>query len=184
MDDIDPITLTIRSATPSDYEVCLELDHTVSTEYVWQMMLDDNEGEFTVTFRAARLPRSMKVQYPRQGESMIESWRQHTAFLVAESEGMIVGYANIREEPTQEVAWIADMAVDSSQRLQGVGSALLKAVRGWAIEHNLRGIIAETQTKNYPSIRFFQRRGLVFCGFNDHYYPNQDIAVFFGQILR
>jgi len=74
--------------------------------------------------------------------------------------------------------------VNSSHRLRGIGSALLNAARRWAIDRNLRRLIVETQTKNYPSIRFLQKRGLTFCGCNDLYYPNQDIAIFFGQTLR
>ena len=184
MDDVGPITLTIRSAMPSEYELCAALDHSVSTEYVWQMMLNESDGAQQVTFRSARLPRSMKVLYPRGGEALFQSWRLHTVFLVAESDQMVVGYVNVREESAQETAWAADLAVDRPHRLQGVGTALLNAARAWAAERGLRRIIVETQTKNYPAIRFLQKRGLVFCGYNDLYYPNQDIAIFFGQTLR
>ena len=184
MDDVGPITLTIRSAMPSDYEICMALDHSVSTEQVWQMMLDDSEGDLNVVFRPARLPRSMKVLYPRSDETLLQSWRQHAVFLVAEWEKVVVGYANVREELSQETAWVADLAVDRAHRLRGVGTALINAVRKWAVDHTLRRMIVETQTKNYPAIRFLQKRGLTFCGYNDLYYPNHDIAVFFGETLR
>ena len=52
------------------------------------------------------------------------------------------------------------------------------------MSQNLRRLIVETQTKNYPAIQFLLKRGLVFCGYNDLFYPNQDIAIFFGQNLR
>ena len=42
----------------------------------------------------------------------------------------------------------------------------------------------ETQTKNYPAICFYRKHRFVFCGFNDRYYTNQDIALFFAQSLR
>ncbi len=184
MEKAGPITLTIRSAMPSDYEACLALDHSVSTETVWQMVLDDEAEGLQVTFRPVRLPRSMKVLYPRSGELLLQSWRLHAAFLVAEWEHRVVGYASVREETSQETAWVSDLAVDHPYRLRRVGTALLGAARKWAIERNLRRLIVETQTKNYPAIRFLQKRGLSFCGYNDLYYPNQDIAVFFGQTLR
>lgn len=183
MEDVKPRTLTIRSAMPSDYEYCLGLDHTVSTEHVWQMVLDESEGTLQIAFRTVRLPRSMKVLYPRSGEALVRSWELHAAFLVALWDEVVVGYANVREESAQQTAWVADLAVDRSYRLRGIGTALINAVRRWAIDRNLRRLIVETQTKNYPAIRFLQKRGLVFCGYNDLYYPNQDIAVFFGQIL-
>jgi GNAT superfamily N-acetyltransferase len=126
----------------------------------------------------------MKVLYPRSGEGLLQSWRLHACFLVAEWDGQPVGYLNMREELAQETGWVADLVVDRPYRLRGVGTALLRGARVWAREHNLRRLIVETQTKNHPAIRFLQQRGLVFCGYNDLYYPNQDIAVFFGQSLR
>ena len=177
-------TLTIRSATPSDYEICLEIDHSCSTDYVWQMLLEETEGTFTTSFRQARLPRSTKVLYPRSGEALIQSWQLHSCFLVAEWEEQLVGYVSIREELSQETAWATDLIVDRPHRLKGVGTTLLRASREWALERHLRRLIIETQTKNFPAISFLQKHGLVFCGYNDLYYPNHDIAVFFGQTLR
>ena len=176
-------TLTVRSAMPSDYDVCLSLDHSTSTDYVWQVALDDMDGAMSISFRPARLPRSMKVLYPRAGDALVDSWQLHAMFLVAQWGLDVVGYVNLREERSQEAAWVADLVVDRGFRMRGIGSALLRGARQWASEHNLRRLIVETQTKNYPAIRFLQKRGLSFAGYNHMYYPNQDIAVFFGQAL-
>lgn len=185
MTSLEPVTtLTVRPATPTDYETCLALDHSCSTDYVWQMTLDEIGETLQVGFRSARLPRSMKVLYPRSSERLLQSWRLHASFLVAVWEEVAVGYVNIREEVAQETVWVADLVVDRPNRLRGVGTALLRAARQWALEHGSRRLIVETQTKNYPAICFLQKRGLNLCGYNDLYYPNQDIAVFFGQTLR
>lgn len=185
MSDTKPSeTLIIRSATPADYEICQLLDHSCSTDYVWQMILDKGDDQLQVVFRPARLPRSMKVHYPRSGEALLQSWQLHACFLVAELDEEMVGYVNVREEQSQETAWVADLVVDQPHRLQGIGTALLRGARRWALDRKLRRLIVETQTKNYPAIRFLQKCGLVFCGYNDLYYPNQDIALFFGQALR
>ncbi|MGF1505944.1 MAG: GNAT family N-acetyltransferase [Anaerolineae bacterium] len=148
------------------------------------MVIDDSEEGHSVTFRPARLPRSMKVLYPRGGQALIDSWNLHAAFLGADWEGGIIGYVNVRELRSQETAWIADLVVDGAMRRQGVATQLLRAAQGWAIDRGLRRLTVETQTKNFPAIQFCLHRGLVFCGYNDLYYPNQDIAVFFGQVLR
>ena len=179
-----PFTQTIRSATPADYELCLLLDHSVSTEVVWQMSLEEEDGAQLIAFRPARLPRSTKVLYPRSSETLVESWNSHNTFRVAEWEGEIVGYVNVREDAGLEAAWVADLVVDRAARLKGIGTALLRAAREWALEHRLRRLIVETHTKNHPAISFLQKRGLILCGYNDLYFPNQDIAVFFGQTLR
>jgi len=184
MEEPKPITVTFRSAMPSDYQLCTHLDHSISTDYVWQMILDSHEDQQGVMFRVARLPRSMKVVYPRSDTVLLASWQTHSIFLVAEWEKEVIGYVNIRLEEALYAAWIADLVVDSGYRLQGIGTGLLNAARQWAVEHDLRRMIVETQTKNYPGIRFLQKRGLTFCGYNELFYPNQDIAVFFGQTLR
>ncbi len=178
------LNLNIRLALPRDYELCQGFDHACSTDYVWQMALNEQGGNHEVAFRPARLPRSMKVSYPRSGEALLQSWQMQACFMVAEWENELVGYVNLHEELAQETAWVADLVVHHSHRLKGIGTALLRASRQWALEQKFRRLIVETQTKNYPSIQFLQRRGLAFCGYNDLYYPNQDIAVFFGQPLR
>ncbi len=41
-------------------------------------------------------------------------------------------------------------------------------------------MMAAVQSKNYPAINFLQRNGFTFCGYNERYYRNQDIAVYFA----
>src|SRR5690554_8203601 len=119
MEDAKPVTMTIRSAMPSDYELCMAIDHTISTEQVWQMMIDDSEDCVRITFRPVRLPRSTKVLYPRSGEELLQSWRLHAAFLVAEAAPMVVGYANVREVTALWAPRVADHLGHSSYRRPG-----------------------------------------------------------------
>ena len=37
----------------------------------------------------------------------------------------------------------------------------------------------EIANADYPAIRLLERQGFSFCGYNDRYYANQDIAIFF-----
>jgi GNAT superfamily N-acetyltransferase len=90
----------------------------------------------------------------------------------------------MRSDPIYKIAHIHDLVVSQPYRRKRIGSRLLNVARQWARDHHLVQIMAEMQTKNYPGILFCQQAGLEFCGFNDHYFPNQDIAVFFSQTLR
>jgi RimJ/RimL family protein N-acetyltransferase len=45
-------------------------------------------------------------------------------------------------------------------------------------------MILEMQSKNHPYIRLAQKFGYEFCGYNDQYYPTQDVALFFGKALK
>jgi len=44
--------------------------------------------------------------------------------------------------------------------------------------------LLEMSSKNNPAIRFAQKLGYEFCGYNDQYYETQDIALFFGRYIR
>ena len=55
---------------------------------------------------------------------------------------------------------------------------------GWSVDHELHRLMAPLQTQNDPGIRFFQRHGFTFCGFNDRYYRTGSVALFFGRDLR
>jgi len=160
------------------------LDHSCVTDHVWQMKAEESESQVSVTFHTVRLPRRMRADYPRDLEQLVEDWQRGEGFLVAEVDGEVHGYIDLLARPWQRMGWVAHMAVDRAHRRQGVGRALIRHARMWARDHGLQTILVEATTKNYPALCFYQRLGFQFCGFNDHYYTNQDIALFFVQILR
>lgn len=177
-------TLVIRPAELADLDFCLALDPSYSTESVWQMEWDGEDSRVAVTFRTVRLPRSMRVAYPRGREQLIAGWKRCEGFLVACRAERIVGYAALSAHAAEGAAWISDLVVDRAHRRQSVGTALLDAAGEWARSRGLRRLLVEIQTKNYPAICCCEKLGFAFCGFNDHYYANQDIAIFFAHALR
>jgi RimJ/RimL family protein N-acetyltransferase len=60
----------------------------------------------------------------------------------------------------------------------------LEAIQAWALERGVRRLVIETQSKNQACIRLAQKFGYEFCGYNDQYYPTQDVALFFGRALK
>jgi RimJ/RimL family protein N-acetyltransferase len=42
----------------------------------------------------------------------------------------------------------------------------------------------EMHSKNMAAVRLAMKMGFEFCGYNDQYYANQDIALFFSALLR
>jgi len=176
--------MIVRPATLADLNACLLLDHAIVTNHVWQMKVHEAESRVGVTFDTVRLPRRMRSEYPRDLEQLVEDWQRDEGFLAAEVDGEVRGYVDLLVWPWQQLGWIANMAVDGQYRRRGVGTALLRHARQWAREQGLDMMMAEATTKNYPALCFYQKLGFQFCGFNDHYYPNQDIALFFVQMLR
>jgi ribosomal-protein-alanine N-acetyltransferase len=176
--------MIIRPAILTDLNVCLALDHDGVTDHVWQMKVQESESNIGVTFHTVRLPRRMQATYPRALEQLVEDWQRGEGFFVAEVDGEVRGYIDLIAQRWQQLGWIVNMAVDREFRRRGIGMALMQHGRQWAKEQGLELIIAEMTTKNYPALSFYQKLGYQFCGFSDHYYRNQDIALFFVLTIR
>ena len=173
--------MIIRPAELTDLKACLEIDHSYVTNHVWQMEEKEGKGRVTVIFHTARLPRSMRVKYPKDYDNLLASWRRGECFMVAEEGGEVRGYLDLSVQAWHLTGWIDHLAVAKDYRRQGVGTALLKKAAEWGRQRGLGKLMLEIQTKNYPAICFCQKNGFAFCGFNDRYYTNQDIALFFAR---
>ena len=176
--------VTIRPAHSTDLDSLLALDQGYSTEYVWQMDAREEGGQHNLTFRPVRLPRPMRVTFARDTQRIKDYWNRRVCFLVAEEEGHLKGYLSLIFAPTPETGWVSDFCVERRFRRSGIGRVLLASAAQWARENGLKRLILEVQSKNYPAICFAQKLGFAFCGYNDRYYSNQDVALFFGMVLK
>jgi ribosomal protein S18 acetylase RimI-like enzyme len=174
----------IRPAIAKDLDALLALDHNIQTDYVWQMDVHHEDGQLGAVFREIRLPHSVSVAYPRQVNSLSESWNHRSGVLVAMVSGQVVGFARTNDAILPHVAWISDLVVTSRYRRQGIASALLLAAQSWALQRKDYRVIIEMASKNNPAIRLVQKLGYEFCGYNDQYYETKDIALFFGRLIR
>jgi len=182
------LSFIIRDAIESDVATCLALDHSYETEHVWQMnIFQDEHASWQVAFRAERLPRKITVDQAANERRLRLALHDETCFLVAVGKAdaqMMLGYLTMSYDPIHQNALIQDLIVSQEFRHSDVTTRLFGVARRWAVEQDAYRLLIEVQTKNFPIIQFCQSRGLRFCGFNDQYFPNQDIAVFFGQALR
>jgi RimJ/RimL family protein N-acetyltransferase len=58
------------------------------------------------------------------------------------------------------------------------------AAQSWALQRKDYRMVIEMSSKNNPAIRLAQKLGYEFCGYNDQYYETQDIAIYFGRLIR
>jgi ribosomal protein S18 acetylase RimI-like enzyme len=65
-----------------------------------------------------------------------------------------------------------------------VAASLVKAMAAWGEERGLKRMTLEMSSKNYPAICLAKKLGFEFCGYNDYYYENNDIAIFFARLIR
>lgn len=177
----------IRDGISNDIPACITLDHDYETEYVWQMRLHEDAGHHQIAFQTEKLPRIMETSWPHNEQRLRLALPDDQCFLVAQSRedsDEILGYLAMRVDPIYQIAQLQDLIVSKPYRRRRIGSRLFAVARKWARDHDMLRMTAEVQTRNYPAILFCQQVGLAFCGFNDHYFPNQDIAVFFSGSLR
>lgn len=176
--------IEIRPAANLEIPVLIKIDHSVETLYVWQMERAVGLGQLTVTFREIRMPRQVRVSYPRPVSALADNWKTHSVILTAVLRGDPVGYVCINQPENTGTAWVSDMAVLPAVRRQGIGSGLLLAAQAWGVEHELQRLVFEMPSKNYPAICLAQKLGMDFCGYNDQYYSNHDIALFFSAFIK
>lgn len=176
--------IEIRPALSTDFDELIKINLSNRTEYVWQMDRTFEEGQITIGFREVRLPRAIHVELPRTANSLHKAAEQSSGTLVGVLKGTPVAFINLDDSLVPNGVWIKDLAVLEQYRRQGIGSALLLAAQEWAVQRRLRKVILETQSKNYPAIRMAVKMGFELSGYNDQYYANQDIALFFSRLLR
>jgi GNAT superfamily N-acetyltransferase len=173
--------IEIRPALAGDIPSLVGLDHHYATDHVWQMEFnqDRDQGQVSAGFRQMRLPRSVRVEYPRPISSLTAGWERLSELLVAELAGHPIGYTGLALDRMPQAAWVADLVVDRELRRNGIGSGLLLAAGEWAASMGCSGLMLEMQPKNYPAIRLASKLGFEFCGYNEHYYNNHEIGIFF-----
>jgi ribosomal protein S18 acetylase RimI-like enzyme len=174
--------IEIRPAIESDIDLLAQIDHSYSSEHVWQMDPQFASGQTGAIFREVRLPRRVKVDYPRSPQTLISHWQSYSGVLVALHSGEPVGYTSLVENMIPLTTSTMDLVVRPNLRRQGIGTALLLAALEWTgAQTKSHRVILGMQPKNFPAINLVQRLGFDYCGYIDHYYPNRDIAIFFTK---
>jgi ribosomal protein S18 acetylase RimI-like enzyme len=176
--------IEIRSIVEKDLTALWAFEHGYYSEYVWQMNLDAEPQVKRVEFRLVRLPRRIFVAYPRQKEMIFANWDQSEAFLVAHLSGRAVGYADITTNNPADEVRVHNLVVSSPMRRQGIASGLLVALMNLCSNRSMHHLLLPLQSKNGPAIQMAQKLGFEFYGYQDHYFPNQDLALFFHRYIR
>ena len=177
--------IEIRPAAAADIPLLMALDHSYSSDFVWQMDIQALDGQISASFREMRLPRSVRVEYPRPVRSFAEEWSQRSAVLVAVHQEQPCGYISLVQETAPATTWARDLVVERRLRRQGIGATLVLAGQEWALRQGqTRQLVLEMQPKNHPAISLALKLGFDFCGYNDRYYANHEIGLFFARSLR
>ena len=174
--------IEIRSTVSTDLARLSALDHTIDTDYVWQLDLHREVGQVEVSLREVRLPRTVRLEHPRPANELPDTW--HLRPMLSAMLGMeAVAYIRFTDEIVPHAIWITDVVVAKPMRGKGLARKLLGAAEAWGLQRGLRRAIIEVQSKNAPAIRMVQKLGFEFCGYNDQYYSTRDVALFFARSI-
>jgi len=175
--------IEIRPTLETDIPNLEAINHSNETNYVWQINRLIEGGQITLSFREVKLPRSVRIDYPRKPELVLEETRNQIVLLTALSNNNPVGYIRIAFGLIPNIPLITDLAVSFMERRQGIASTLILSAEEWLMKRDYQRIIIETYSKNYPAIAMVQKIGFEFSGYSDYYYANRDIALFFAKSI-
>lgn len=175
--------IKIRPAIADDIPALLRLEHNYETDFVWRMdfQFSEKDERVTTTFQRIRSPRTQRVEYPRLPKTLLSDWTKRSGLLVASFNETAIGYTSLDLNKAPSTAWVTDLVVARPFRRKGVASALVRTALEWAENHAARLLVMEIQVKNDAAIKLAQKYGFDFCGYNDRYFDNNDIAVFFSK---
>mgnify|MGYP000857591995 CR=1 FL=1 len=180
--------ILVRDGTEDDIAACLALDSRYETSHVLQVYLHRHESQgWNITLQRERLPRPVELSHPIHRSLIRRALELGHCFLVAagrEAEKPVLGCLVMTPDQEHGVGWIQSLVVSEKVRRQQTGKRLLDAARTCAREKNFNRLTAEVQTKNAPAISFLETLGFTFCGFNDHYFSDESIALFFSLPLK
>lgn len=178
------MSITIRPAIATDIPALISLDHSVQSEYVWQLEVRHESQQIGIALRQVRLPRPIHVEYPRNIFALPDEWHLKSAFWVILDEATPLGYLTLETDLALDLIRITDLVIAPPLRRRGLASRLLKTAQDWAIEHHLPRLMLELPAKNHPAISLAQKHLFEFCGYNEAYYPSRDVTLFFYKVIR
>jgi len=144
--------MTIRQLTKKDFKPYKRLFDEAYHEYL--------EG----------LKQNNLQQYQREIQNMREVTPSRFNFYLktrssfaAEEDGTVVGYLATQTIPFMrgydKVLWIEYIVVKKEHRQQGIATALLKKLKGYAKQHQIGSIFATINPDNTASIKLHQKLG-------------------------
>jgi GNAT superfamily N-acetyltransferase len=176
--------MNIRPATSADIPGLMQLEHGYRTDHVWQMAYSPSARSTSITFREVKLPRPMRVSYPRDPGRLADEWTNASEIFVAEADHTQHAYVVLDARIAPDTGWVTDLVVAETLRRKGIATRLLATARRWCNDHGLTRLTVEMQSKNFPFVSLAQKLGFVLSGYHDKYYPDEEIALFFTLNLR
>ena len=175
--------IVVRPGTASDWAACWAMDVSYETDHVWQLQTSVQADVPMAGFVRVRLPRSVTLRDPLWGGSADPPQPDQGSLLVAEVQGVVEGFALVVPDAPRAVDTLWMLAVRQHARRRGHGVRLARAATEATRAGGRRALCATVQARNYPAIRTLQQAGFVLTGYDEQYYPSNDVGLRFAHRL-
>ena len=78
--------------------------------------------------------------------------------------------------PAVDELHLLNITIDPVLRRQGIGTRVMQAIEGIALEQQISRIILEVRPSNIPAIQLYERMGFATIGLRQAYYPADAVA--------
>lgn len=159
------------------------MDVSYETDHVWQLQTSAQADVSMVGFVQVRLPRTITLRDPLWGGSADPPQPKRGSLIVAEAGGGVDGFALVVPDAPRDVDTLWMLAVRHHARRGGLGTRLARAAVEAARASGRRALCTTVQARNFPAIRMLQAAGFVLTGYDEQYYPSNDVGLRFAHRL-
>lgn len=174
----------IRPAVSSDISALEKFDHTSETTQVWRVDGSITKERIATELNEVKLPRVLRLSYPRRGEPLKDTWTRHLLFLIASCEGNPAGYLTLDEDIDKLSAAVHDLVVNLPFRRQGIATALIITAQDWVKRRGMTRLVLEVPAKNHAMVELATKLRFGYTGMIDNFYHNGDMALFYMSALK
>lgn len=176
--------IEIGAATLEEYPQIAQMDLSFESDYVWKTQMLEGLDSFESSFQRIRLPKTIHVSFQAYSPSNLEYMISQREILSVRYEEHVIGYIRLEQDEAVNRLILKTGGIMPEYRNKGVGSVLLERVTEIARHNSIRSLVAMVQAKNDPAIRFLLARGFVFSGYQEFFFRNMEIGLFFSKNVR
>lgn len=78
--------------------------------------------------------------------------------------------------PAVDELHLLNITIDPALRRNGIGSRVMQAIEGIAIQQKMTRIILEVRPSNIPAVKLYERMGYAIIGVRRAYYPADEVT--------
>ena len=173
--------MQIRPVVPADLDALREIDGTVeSADY---LHLEQSGEGMSIGWKLEKraLRQKLVESNPLSDEThfavkQIATGADEGLALFAEHENLPVGLMIAQPRYDQRTLEVIDLRIDYDHRRQGLATAMIYQAINFARERELRAVMVQTRTNNFPASQFLLKSSFDLSGIDTKRHSNHDIV--------